>query len=272
MTHDERVEAVLKRAFESRGSGECPGESALVAFYRGRLSEAEAESVREHLAACAACVELARDARAFVEAMGDAVVPAMPPSRATRWLAAAAVLAVALLAGIWLTRTAPVAPDPETRAAEPSPKAPGRWQDLPVAAAAYPAAPEDELVFRSDEPRADEFREAMAPYVRGDHAAAEAALTRFLASHPGDAGAAFYRGVSLLLLGRPEEAAPLLESAAGSPEPPDEARWYLALALLKAGEDSAALRALEAVAGVPGPRQLEAKRLAGEVRGALDAR
>ena len=64
MTRDERWEKELARALATRAATPCPGEAPLVAFYRGELSEAESEPLRDHLASCGACVALARDARA----------------------------------------------------------------------------------------------------------------------------------------------------------------------------------------------------------------
>lgn len=254
---------ILRRAFSGRGDGAHPGEAALVAFYRGGLTGTEEDAIREHLAACASCVELARDARRFVEAMGaDASV--MPMPRARRWLALAAVLAAAAIGLIWIAKSRPVAPLPAAAVSESAARS---WKELPVAAAPYAPAPEDELLYRSDAPAdASDFAEAMAPYVRGDYPAAEAALARFLQAHPRDARASFYRGVSLLLLRRPEEAAPLLGAAAESGPPPEGARWYLALAHLQSGDEAAALRELDAVAAEGGTNAREAALLADEVR------
>jgi tetratricopeptide (TPR) repeat protein len=259
---------ILRGAFSGRSEGAHPGEAALVAFYRGGLTATEEDAIREHLAACASCVDLARDARRFVEAMGtDASV--MPMPRAKRWLALAAVLAAAAMALIWIARSRPVAPPPAAAVSESAARS---WKELPVAAAPYAPAPEDELLYRSDAPAdASDFAEAMAPYVRGDDAAAEAALARFLQAHPRDARASFYRGVSLLRLGRPEDAVPLLGAAAESGPAPEGARWYLALAHLQSGNEAAALRELDAVAGEGGANALEAARLAAEVRSGSSA-
>ncbi len=273
MNRDERLQRDLEDALRARTASPCPGEETLLAFYRGGLSETANESVRGHLAGCASCVGLAQDARAFLEAMNA------PPETlrrfGRRWLAAAAVLAVALLSGLWIARQRRASPPPPSvpEAAVPGPANP--WKDLPVASATYrPAAPEDELVFRSGDAASPTaaFAAAMAPYGRGDPAAAEAELARFLAAHPGHTEASFYRGVSLLMLGRPDEARALLESAAASSHPPAEARWYLALALLKSGDASAALLELEAVGSTQGPHRAEAAELSEEVRRGLHAR
>lgn len=271
MTRDESLERELKDALRARVATPCPGEDALLAFYRGALAETENESLREHLATCAPCVELARDARAFLEAWEGA--PEESRASGVRWLAAAAVVGAALLAGLWVARSRPEASRPEVPPTSASAPA-NPWRDLPVAAAEYrPVAPEDELLFRSEEgTRDDGFAAAMTPYGRGDYAGADVGLARFLATHPDHAAAAFYRGVSLLLLGKPAEARPLLASAATARRAPAEARWYLALALLKSGDTREALGELDAVAVAFGPHREEAAKLATEVRSAVGPR
>ncbi len=271
MRRDESLERDLKDALRGRVAAPCPGEDSLLAFYRGVLTEAESESLRDHLAGCARCVERARDARAFLEAWEGA--PERSRARSGRWLAAAAVVGAALLAGLWVARSRPVVPRPPVPPESASVPA-NPWRDLPVAPADYrPVAPEEELLFRSEESTSDEgFAAAMTSYARGDYAAADAGLARFLATRPDHAAATFYRGVSLLLLGKPAEARPLLASAAAARRAPAEARWYLALALLKSGGLAEALGELDAVAAAAGPRREEAAKLAAEVRSGLGPR
>ena len=271
MTRDENLERDLRGALRARVAAPCPGEDALLAFYRGALAEAENESLREHLASCARCVELARDARAFLEAWVGA--PERSRASGVRWLAAAAVVGVALLSGLWVARSRPAVSRPPLPSASASAPA-NPWRNLPVAAAEYrPVAPEDELLFRSEEgTRDDGFAAAMTPYARGDYAAADAGLARFLGTHPDHAAATFYRGVSLLLLGKPAEARPLLASASAARRAPGEARWYLALALLKSGDVADALGELDAVAAALGPHREEAAKLATQVRSGVGPR
>ena len=268
MTENGRFERELASAFGDRATTACPGEAALVAFYRGELSEADSESLRDHLGSCAACVALARDARAFVGAMQGVATEArvMPTSQAYRWLAAAAVLAAFTIAALWVARHRP-APRPvaEPSGGSPVAQASKLWKDRPITAAPYVPSPEDELVFRSAAPPSD-FGEAMAPYIRGEYAAAEAALARYASAHPGDGRAPFYRGVALLLLGRDAEAMASLESAAAARPAPEGADWYLALARLRSGDVEGARRDLDAVAAAPGRYRLDAERLAGEIR------
>ena len=56
-----------------RPDSPCLDEQQAVAFYSGSLSQEEVEGVRNHLADCAACLDLAREARQFVEAMSGPV-------------------------------------------------------------------------------------------------------------------------------------------------------------------------------------------------------
>jgi hypothetical protein len=229
-------------------------EPTLIDFYRGRLSSGREEAVREHLAACAGCVEAARDARRFLEAMGESA-PVREPRRFPAWFPLAAAVLLALAGGVlWLS----------TRGG-------GRWRDLPISAAPWPPSAEEELVYRS--PEGDGFAEVMEPYARGNYAAAEAALGQYLTSKPHDSRALFYRGVSLLMLGLAREAreplAAAAELATGSAR--DEARWYLAIAKLKSGDAARAARDLEDLAKAGGPRRDDAARLLRSIRGGGDA-
>lgn len=54
----------------------CLNEEQIVAFYSGRLGENEMGSVRDHLAECPRCLEMARDARQFLKAMSEPAQPA----------------------------------------------------------------------------------------------------------------------------------------------------------------------------------------------------
>jgi Putative zinc-finger len=63
----------LKAALRTRPTElmPCLDEERLVAFYSGQLGEDEAESVRNHLAECPDCLEMARDARQFLKAISE---------------------------------------------------------------------------------------------------------------------------------------------------------------------------------------------------------
>ena len=208
MNRDDSLERDLGMPSARAGPNAVPRRrTTLLAFYRGRLSEAEGESVREHLAACAACVGVARDARAFLGRWEAAPEKARPvrPALAGR------------SRGPHRSRSSPGSGprdnvrrlrrrDPCRRLTLPAPANP--WRDLPVAAAEYrPPAPEDELVFRSDgEAPSAAFAAAMRPYERGDYAAAEAELSSFSRRIPATPRRASTGASRLLMLGRPDEA------------------------------------------------------------------
>jgi len=235
--------------------GPCLSAERLIAFYGGEIEGPEAEALREHLAACPVCLELARDARTFLAAMGDetliAAQKAAPTQRAwgRRWAAAAALFLVAGLAawGWWRHARAPA------------------WQELTIAKAEYPLPRVDDqgIVWRGEEEETDAFAQAIDPYVRGDYAAAEQRLATYLRQHPKDPEADLYRGVSLLLLRRRGEAIAPLEETAGSGQEPvaSEARWYLAQAYLATGAISSARHELERLAAGASHRSAEAKDL-----------
>ena len=126
MNREERIDEELQAAFRARkvrAASPCPDEEKLIAFYRKGLSEEENESVRDHLSECAACVGLARDARSFLDAMGEpgASGGAAPRSASrARWLAVAAAIAIGAAAGLWLARDRGPLPSPAAPSAAPS--------------------------------------------------------------------------------------------------------------------------------------------------------
>ena len=188
----------------------------------------------------------------------------MARSQTFRWLAVAAMFA-ALAFGLLHVSSRPSSGVPGS-SGETGGDPANPWRHQPIAAVPYVPSVEDELVFRSAAPPSD-FGEAMAPYIRRDYAAAEAALARYASTHPGDGRAPFYRGVSLLVLGRDAEALGSLESAAAATPVPEGAEWYLALARLRSDDVDGALRDLDAVAAAPNRYRRDAVRLAREIRG-----
>jgi hypothetical protein len=242
--------------------GPCLDEARIVAFYAGELDGDAAAAVRRHLAECASCLELAADARRFMESMEAPAPPAAAPvARGTRlpWLAAAASVALVLSAAWWWTtrRPATVPPgDTSPPRVAATPRNP--WADLRVPKAAFTrTAGPDDLIWRdpADDapapPRADAFAQAMRAYERDDYALAEARLASVVAREPARVEAHFYRGVCLLLMERVPQAVASLETAmerAGRP-PGETVSFYLALAYLKAGDPERALPLLEALRG-----------------------
>jgi hypothetical protein len=208
-------------------------------FYEGRLSGPDADAMREHLASCPRCLEVAMDARAFVEVVGDG---RRLVRRRVMIVAAAAGLLIAVgLLALFTPRRDP-------------------WADLPVLKADY------DLAWRDVEPRPvepPEFRKAMESYERDDFSKAADLLGKLVASRPAHAASQFYLGVSLLLLGKAGNARAPLASASRLAEGDllEEARWYLAIACLKAGDPGAAVPELDAVIALGSPRKTDAQKL-----------
>jgi hypothetical protein len=286
-TMKEYVKAVIQ-ARKPRGA--CLDEEQVMAFYSSQLRETEIEAIRDHLAECPTCLELAREARQFLQAMSEPIqvgtdlsLYSHAPWHRVHWrklflLAASVVIAVSVALLLW--RGWPVEAPAERQAETPSPSSSttpepreNPWRDLEIVKAEYtPAvAPSDELIWRdegaSGSPRLRPFARAMRPYERNDFAEAERRLARFLEKNPTHAEAHFYRGVSLLLLGRATDAIAPLEATVGHGHGRvvEEAHWYLALAYLKAGEPSKALKPLDAVVATSGRHRAEAEKLRRQV-------
>ena len=154
------------------------------------------------------------------------------------------------------------------------------WRDLQIAKAQYTPAttPQDELLYRDDSPQTQRkpgaFTEAMQPYERNDFAEADRRLGQFTEMNPGHAAAHFYRGVSLLLLGKPAEAIAPLETAVakGEGRVREEAHWYLALTYLKTGDHLKALEQLDSVIQLSGKRRSDAEALRKQVKPIVDTK
>jgi hypothetical protein len=140
--------------------------------------------MREHLATCPACLELARDAREFLAALcGAEPAPAVPPGRsdapprsrrAALWAAAAATAALAAL-GLYAWRT------------ERQPTRPA------------------ELVWRGDAGSAA-YDAAMEHFRAGQFETAETALEAYVLAHPADDRARLDLAVCRLRVGRTADA------------------------------------------------------------------
>jgi hypothetical protein len=250
----------------------CPGPERLAAFYAGEIGEAGSEAVRDHLAACGACVAESGEARRFVDVLrGARPVARTAPTGAwfgaprQRWVGLAATLALVVVAA-WLVLA--------RGERQPSQDA-ARWRDLVVARAAYtpPGSPGVEGTWRGpDETAASQSKgtlvDAMKPYAADDFGEAERRLREIGPSDPARAEARFYLGVTLLLLDRAPDATAPLEEASSSPDRGfgDEARFYLALAWLKAGKPERAVGSLERLAVSSGRHAAEASRLLARIR------
>jgi TolA-binding protein len=279
----------LKTAAERRPPNQalsCVDEEQITAFYSGQLDERKADAIRDHLVECRTCRELAREARQFLQAMTEPmqVATAAPMSVSTRpwyrvhgprlWrLAAAVLLAVSLPLLVWQWQQR--APSDQQAKMPPTPSQPREnpWRNLEIAKADYVPAPPDELIWRDEpgtptSPKVSALARAMRPYQQNDFAEAEQRLAQFLEKNPKHAQAHFYRGVSLLMLGRTTEAVAPLEAAVeyGQGRVSEEAHWYLAQAYLKADEPSKALEQLDTVIAAKGKYRADAEKLYERVR------
>jgi hypothetical protein len=138
--------------------------------------------------------------------------------------------------------------------ARPSGGTPPAGPVLPAEKAPILVDPADALVLRGGAEggrRAflERLAAALEPYRRGDFAEAAERLAVVGERHPEAPEPGLYRGVSLLLLGRPEEAAAPLRNAAARATNAAlraEARYHLAVALSRSGDVAGARAELRA--------------------------
>lgn len=275
----------------------CLDEDQLVEFYLGRLEESRNDSIQDHLAECADCLELSKDVRQFLAVMDESMdsIDAVPAETShsspfglgvgPRLFLLAASVVIAVAAGIvYWQGSRVVAPPPQAQGPQPTPSATttpeNPWRDLQIAKAQYTPAttPQDEPLYRDDSPQAQRkpsaFAQAMQPYERNDFAEADRRLKQFTEKNPGHAAAQFYRGVSLLLLGKSAEAIAPLETAVakGEGRMREEAHWYLALTYLKTGDHLKALEQLDNVIQISGKRRTDAEALKKQVKPNVDTK
>jgi len=293
------IKEYLKVAVQGRPRVKaCLDEGQLVEFYLGRLEESKIESIGDHLAECPDCLELSQDVRQFLAVMrepSDAaeVLPtkASPSTqiwygvRQRRLLLLAASLVIAVGVGLLLWRGSRVESPPAQRAQTPL-ATPGTttqenpWRDLEIAKAEYTpvATQEGEILWRDDSAEASErrkpgpFARAMESYGRNDFSEAERRLGQFVEKNPNHAAAHFYRGVSLLLLGKTADAVAPMEAAVanGQGRVRDEAHWYLALTYLRNGNHLKALEQLDTVVQISSKHRVDAEQLRQQVKQFLD--
>jgi cytochrome c-type biogenesis protein CcmH/NrfG len=191
----------------------CPTDQTLASFYAGELSAHEEDVVRDHLVDCAACIERARDAAAFAEAMKGVVQGKAGGRRfggLPKWAAAVAAVFVAT-AFIFLWQTVQTPVDPAAR-----------WRDFTVDPAPNVSDDAHDMVWRGGEQPASEteggsFAWAIAPYRTGDYSEARARLDRRVGNDPGDERARFYLALSCLKMGDEGRAVSLLREVASRP-------------------------------------------------------
>lgn len=246
------IEPVLSK--QRATAGTCPHPDVLMAARSGVLTDS-AESVERHLQSCPACRQLSEDLASYQHPGASKAEDrriragwgARPQSRSGMWgpwaLAAAFGMVAILAAAYWFAR-APIVRAPAV-ASTPAPlllafeKAPIR---IPAAAV---------LTFRGDSNNGEKYLKDLAaaldPYRAGDYAGAEQRLAGVSRDYPGSAEAAFYLGVSQLLLGENDRAVESLKTArqhAGDTLR-DAVEWYSTVALNRAGRNVDALQKAE---------------------------
>jgi hypothetical protein len=135
-----------------------------------------------------------------------------------------------------------------------------RWADIKVPKPGY-TAPEITVVVREPDTI---FVRAMAAYQRDDLDAAIEQLQTLSEMHPSNLGeVSFYEGVSLLLVGRSQDAIAALRRAVetGDRRRVEMSHYYLALAYLKRNQPQQAIADVEAVIESGGEYLTAAKQL-----------
>jgi len=255
----EREEEALFLRLAAAGAA-CPDPARLQAALADALPEADGQELRRHLEGCPACRALAAGQE---EAGGAPLSPheeerlwrrvregtAAPVAAPRRWLwaAAAALFAAAVPATLLLRGSVQPSPSPLSPTS-PSAGAPV----LPLEKLDVLTPPGAALVWRDGgSPAERALHEALARYAKGDLAEAAAQLQGVADRSPQAPPALLYRGVALLLLDRPAEAAAALQAAQERSTPfwRPHAQWYLAVASERAGDAARAAALVRALCG-----------------------
>jgi tetratricopeptide (TPR) repeat protein len=205
-------------------------------YAAGQLTEAETAAFEAHLLTCDRCqreLTLAiavRESLAEAEAVESDEKPAAPGRLPWRRMAVGLTLAAAAVAALLLI--------PRERVSSEFAEL-GRVTQPPV----YLGVPVRQAPARPD----SVFAEAMALYAAGDFGAAADGLARAVDAGAGPIPAEFFRGASLMMLDRPDEAEAAFAAVIEAGDSPylSEAHFYRAKALLhvgRAGEAQAELQ------------------------------
>jgi hypothetical protein len=246
---EDRLRRVFRSLSKDAVFGEqCPGADRLWSGARGELPPADVQALALHLAECGACAEAWRVARQF-GTPAELAAPAAGAAGFTWWLAAAAAIAIAAGATLYVRQGATVAPKPVA-----PPAFAMAVEKAPVAVSSRYAltwrGPNDGQQFLAA------LKTALDPYERGDYAAAITALTAITTQYRDTMEPAFYLGVSHLLGGSATTAIAELERARdlADQDRHEEVTWYLAAALERAGRRTDAQRFAQSVCDGQGPR------------------
>jgi hypothetical protein len=261
MTTDPEVDARLREAFASLSrnvtfTAACPAPERLWAGARGELTPAEVPTLVSHVADCGACAEAWRIARDF----GTPAEFAAPARTFQWWLpAAAAILRASAVSLFYLTRPAEVTVAPTVATTAPAPPS----FAIDVQKAPITVSSRYALTFRGGndgQAFLQSFKTALAPYERGEYAAAVATLTPVADRYPDAAEPSFYLGVSHLLTGNAAAAVAPLERALGVADANQrgDINWYLAAAYERVDRRADAGRLLKALCETTGARSAAA--------------
>jgi RNA polymerase sigma-70 factor (ECF subfamily) len=240
-------------------------------YLTGVLTDADRDAYEEHFFTCNRCFGELQTMRALRAELRDrALMEGPSPVRRIvkpvwAWTAAAAALILAAAALFVVARIRTV-PD---RTAETTPTHPA---GADAGVTDRTATKIDELTrvdppkyiamtLRSVDRSRAVFDEAMTAYTDGRYPDAIRGLEAFHSSHPSEATASFYLGVSLLMMNRNNEAIVALHAAERDSSYAGDARFLLTKALLRTGEREAALRLLDTIARANGPRAADARGL-----------
>lgn len=222
-------------------------------YLLGELDEERACAFEEHYFACAECSDAVQDDAALLSELVDerwAVRDKRHPEWSSQWvfLAAAAMLVLAIGAFLWLRAPSGSAPSPA----------------LLAELSAVEAPPYEPKILRGGNDGPDRaFHQAMAPYLSGDYATTVEGLEAVVAAAPGSIPVSFYLGTSYLLSDRPRDAIGSLGTVVEAGEMPylEWARFYRAKAFLKLGDGEAAKADLGAVLMYHGELEESAKEI-----------
>lgn len=247
----------------------CPDSALLLAVDEGVLDDTVSARVREHVAGCATCQQLAKDLRVLLDEELAADVSARILARVSSpgsarhgqrthfWLGAG-TLALAASVVWFLFRPAQPPPPPESRTVEATPA------PIPsVFVVDRPLIPpgDVDLTLRGDAPATlsleDQIAAALDKADGGDVSGAIADLEGIAARNKSSRIAALALGASQVRAGRNEEAVVTLDRARtlrGASEAADEAGWFLGVALVRTGHPERARAVLNDVCQHGGPR------------------
>jgi len=274
----EERDVMRRTGFDRLG---CPSLDRMLAARAGVLEQDEATPIMSHLESCRFCQALAtefaqgesanptpgnlRAIRARMERQLEGTAnKALPWWRQWHFLGAvagaAACAAIAYYAGQPSSKPAFDSPKPVAQIRKPQ-------FHLSLTAPPVKLSVSDAITWRSggNAPSSAEsylraLGAALDPYRAANYADAAARLAPLARKYPQSAEAAFYLGVSLLLVNQPEQARQALEQAESLRREAlrDEVQWFLSVAWERTGNPGQAVARLKPLCDAPGPYRHQA--------------